>query len=183
MKPPVDAPASRQRRPSTRRPWRAKTSRAPASLCAPRDDVVVATRSLGDDDRLGRRDPGRGLRRRPGPRHSPARPRSARRPARVTGPVHAGPVRRRAAGVGGTRVSPPRRPGRLAATGEPPRRRPGDRGPGCRRDSCECGQHASTRGSPVLAPGSDSRSPWLNGSCSVMALASRQDVAVTLVRR
>ena len=37
MKPPVDAPASRQRRPATVSPSRANASSAPASLCPPRE--------------------------------------------------------------------------------------------------------------------------------------------------
>ncbi len=62
VKPPVDAPASRQRRPATSKPCGPKAASAPVSLCPPRGDEVGDAVHLGDHDRHVGGDPGRRLR-------------------------------------------------------------------------------------------------------------------------
>ena len=122
MKPPVDAPASRHRRPATHSPCGSNAASAPASLWPPREtyssppgiagsaattratSVLTAVAAL-----VARR-----------ARHaSPARRRSAPRRGRATAPGLGGPARRRAADV----AAPPIRPGR-PAVGRPGRRAP-----------------------------------------------------------
>ena len=112
MKPPVDAPASRQRRPATTRPPARTPPARPASLWPPRETYS----SPAGNRRVGRhhqRHIGGHARSPPWWPVAPddatrGRRRSAPRRGRASAPGHGGRARRRAGGV----AAPPVRPGR-----------------------------------------------------------------------
>ena len=143
VNPPVDAPASRQRRPSTTQPGGAERRQRTGQLVPAARDVVGPVRVLGHHDRDVGRDPGRRLGRAGRRRPSPGPRRSARRRAHASGPARGGPARRPAGGGAVARGRDPsvrrgRRARGAAARGRPrrppsaPRRRSR---PAPRRDS------------------------------------------------